>query len=150
MLAGLGPTLLVVLATVLVATGCVLVHFLGLSRLNGWLTHAHTRRRSRPLVAVLVALCLHLIEILLFGVSGWLLSQWPDLGGIRDLSGIHSAGFSSALYLSTVSFSTVGFGEIVPFGALRILYSVEGLVGLTLISWSASYTYIEMERDWRH
>ncbi len=144
-----GPLVIVALATVAATVGCTFIHFIGLSRLNAWLAHAHTRRRSRPLLAVLVALCLYLAEILLFGVLGWSLAAFPALDGIRDLSGIHAPGLASALYLSTVSYSTVGFGEIVPFGALRMLHSIEGLVGLTLITWSASYTYLEMERDWR-
>jgi hypothetical protein len=36
----------------------------------------------------------------------------------------------------------------VPDGVLRLLAGVEALNGLLLIGWSASYTYLAMERFW--
>jgi len=38
--------------------------------------------------------------------------------------------------------------DIVPGGDLRLVAGVEVLNGLLLIGWSASYTYIAMERFW--
>lgn len=42
----------------------------------------------------------------------------------------------------------VGYGEIVAQGYLRYLMGVEGLVGLILITWSASFLFIEMQKYW--
>lgn len=43
----------------------------------------------------------------------------------------------------------VGYGDVVPSGELRLLAGVEALNGLLLIGWSASYTFIAMERFWK-
>jgi hypothetical protein len=43
----------------------------------------------------------------------------------------------------------VGFGDIVPVGPIRFMAGMEGLTGLVMITWSASYAFLEMHRDWR-
>jgi hypothetical protein len=43
----------------------------------------------------------------------------------------------------------VGFGDLVPSGPIRFLSGMEALTGFVLIAWSASFTYLEMERFWR-
>lgn len=50
---------------------------------------------------------------------------------------------------SAETYSSLGYGEVIPGGALRLLAGVEVLNGLLLIGWSASFTYIAMERFWR-
>ena len=44
---------------------------------------------------------------------------------------------------------TVGFGDIVPTGPLRLLAGMEALTGFVLITWTASFLYLEMNRLWR-
>jgi hypothetical protein len=39
-------------------------------------------------------------------------------------------------------------GEIVPVGPIRFLTGMEAVGGLLLITWSASFTFIEMQRYW--
>lgn len=55
---------------------------------------------------------------------------------------------SQCLYFSAETYSSLGYGDVVPGGDLRLLAGVEVLNGLLLIGWSASYTYIAMERFW--
>ena len=47
------------------------------------------------------------------------------------------------------TYTTIGFGDLAPVGPIRFLAGTQGLVGFVLISWSASFTYLEMERCWR-
>jgi hypothetical protein len=47
------------------------------------------------------------------------------------------------------TYTTLGFGDIVPVGPVRFLTSVEALTGFVLITWSASFTYLEMNRFWK-
>jgi hypothetical protein len=42
-----------------------------------------------------------------------------------------------------VTFTTVGFGEMWPLGAIGFLCAVEALAGFVLITWSAAFTYLE-------
>jgi hypothetical protein len=48
-----------------------------------------------------------------------------------------------------VCYTTLGLGDVVPTGAVRFLAGVEALSGFVLITWSASFTFLEMERFWR-
>jgi len=54
------------------------------------------------------------------------------------------------VYFSAVTYSTVGFGDVIPTGPLRFLVGTEALTGFVLITWSASFTYLEMQRYWKH
>ena len=58
-------------------------------------------------------------------------------------------GWIDAVYLSTVTYTTVGYGDLIPQGPLRLLLGVEALSGFLLVTWSASFTYLEMQRNWR-
>jgi hypothetical protein len=54
-----------------------------------------------------------------------------------------------SVYFSAVCYTTLGLGDIVPTGAIRFLVGTESLTGFVLITWSASFTFVEMERYWR-
>jgi hypothetical protein len=60
-----------------------------------------------------------------------------------------TTGLPDFVYFSAMTYTTVGFGDAVPIGPIRFLAGMEGLTGLAMITWSASYTFIEMQRDWR-
>jgi hypothetical protein len=42
----------------------------------------------------------------------------------------------------------LGIGDLYPTGALRIISGIEALNGLVMVGWSASMTYIYMEKFW--
>ena len=48
-------------------------------------------------------------------------------------------GLDDALYFSTVTFSTVGYGDIVIPREWRLFASLEGINGFLLIGWSTAY-----------
>ena len=56
--------------------------------------------------------------------------------------------FLDHIYLSAMSYTTVGFGDVTPVGPIRFLAATEALSGLVLITWSAWFTFLEMERFW--
>lgn len=104
--------------------------------------------RQRTMLEVVGALfLLHLVEIALFGLVYWGLLALPGTGGIE---GARWLGPLDALYFSAVSFTTVGFGELRPVGAIRFVAGAEALIGFMLITWSASFVFLHMQRHWRH
>lgn len=77
-------------------------------------------------------------------VAGWALIYWPHLAdGFSYGVGLDPTGratFLDAVYLSAVTLTTVGFGDIVPTsGWLRLVTPLEGLVGFGLLSAAVSW-----------
>jgi len=140
------PGLLVVVVTALTVAVIVLIHYEGLVWLSRHLVKRTGTGRRKVLYGMYMVLCLHVVEIWVFGFAMWLLLAVPGTGHIL---GLEQAGFLDAVYLSAATFTIVGFGDISLGGAIRFLAGTEALAGFGLITWSASFTYIEMEQYWR-
>jgi hypothetical protein len=65
------------------------------------------------------------------------------------ITGLEHLDMPNVVYFSATTYATVGFGDAVPVGPLRFLTGLEALTGFVMITWSASYTFLEMQRDWR-
>jgi Ion channel len=103
---------------------------------------------GRPRVAILFCtlIVVHIIEIWIFA-AGIMFAQWH--GGLGVLVGEHSHGILDYVYYSSMTFTTVGYGDLYPSGPIRFIAAMEALCGLMLITWSASFTYLEMTRFWK-
>lgn len=138
--------LAVVLSTAITVALAVLVHYEGLRWMSRVLARLPALRRRKVLFGVYGVILLHVAEIWLFGLAMWLLLKVPHAGLIV---GSPSGNFLDAVYLSAITFSTVGFGDLSPLGALRFLSGTEALTGFILITWSASFLFLEMQEFWR-
>ena len=136
---------IVVIATGATVCLCVLLHYECLNWLSRNLVRLERHRRRRVLFGIFGLLSVHVAEIWLFGSVYALLSIWPAFG---EVSGA-SAGLLDEGYASAMTFTTVGAADVSVKGPLRFLAGTEALSGLVLIAWSASFTYLEMERFWR-
>jgi len=137
--------LAVVVVTIVAIVLCVLTHYEGLVGLSRALQARRRHQRVKVVYAILALLLLHVVEIWIFGVAFWGLLQWPECGALST----RSPHFFDAVYFSAITYSTVGYGDMVPVGPIRFMAGTESLVGLVLITWSASFTYLEMQRFWR-
>jgi len=128
------------LATLVVGT-TVIVHLVGLAILLAVLRR-YRRAERRVLIvllngaAILVAafglFALHSVEIWIWaGVFQW-------LGAFAD--------FEHALYFSTSTYVTIGYGDIVLPPGLRILGAIEGASGIILIGWSTAFFFSIVDR----
>ncbi len=139
----------IVLSVTLVTVGiCVALHYEGLSLLS----RQHRARsgelgRWHVLTAIFAMLGMHVAEIWIFAFAYAVLSQFPDTGQIAMASG--AVDWFDRVYFSSVSYTTLGYGDLLPQGHVRLLASTEALVGLVLITWSASFTFLQMDRYWR-
>lgn len=140
------PVLVVSLVALGLCSACVLIHYEALSLLNRFLPRLHMRRRPRMLVLVFAVLALHSLEILLFAMGYALL---PDFDGYGYLASASPLGFVDYGYFSAVAYTTLGLGDIVPVGPIRILAGSQSLLGFVLITWSASFTFLEMQTYWK-
>ena len=71
----------------------------------------------------------------------------PGMGKLVGENLAHG-GLMDCAYLSFVTFTTVGYGDLVVHGYARYLTGLEALTGLVLVTWSASFLFIEMQRYW--
>lgn len=110
-----------------------------LKRLN------EVKPRIKVLIGVGSIFMAHVIEIWLFGL-GYFLSLHID--GMGTISGKTGDIFLDCIYLSFITYTTVGYGDIIAQGTMRYLTGVEALTGLILVSWSASFLFLEMQRYW--
>lgn len=136
--------LVTALTTALLVGLCVLLHFEVLNLLGNVLPQPR-HHRGVLVVNVLGLLLAHVVEICIFGVGIYLL---VIEFGIGEIIGMND-GLFDCIYFSAMVYTTVGFGDLVPEGPLRLLAGTEALTGLALITWSASFTFLLMERVWR-
>ncbi|MBX3580986.1 MAG: two pore domain potassium channel family protein [Rhizobiaceae bacterium] len=121
------------LAGTLLISGTVVIHTFGLmaiTRAIGPVTSfLRLQGRRSHIVAMLVAV------IGVFGVLTVEIWLWAVVYyGLRVVG-----DFETALYFSTATFATVGYGDVVADGKWRLLTSLEGVSGFLLIGWSTAY-----------
>jgi hypothetical protein len=136
----------VVLVTVAVVVACVVLHYEALSWLTGWLKRITLPPRRHILVLIFAILLFHVMEIWIFGLGYYYLISSEGHGA---LLASHAIGLLDCIYYSAVCFTTLGLGDVVPTGAVRFVTGMEALTGFVLLTWSASFTFVEMQRFWR-
>jgi len=129
----------------LLVVATVLVHYEAL-RLLDWAMRRMDLHRLRIVFIVLGCFCAHIAEVVIFAVGLYLSATWLELGTIEGAVG---DGFRDYLYFSIVSYTSLGLGDIYPSGHLRLLSGVEALIGLMMITWSATFTFLEMKTQWK-
>jgi Ion channel len=137
---------LVVIAAIVIVSLCVVLHYEALNACNRYLPLLSQRRRRRVLILIFVVLITHVTEIWLFGLGYFVLVDHYAVGSV---TGLPTLALPDFVYFSAATYTTVGFGDVVPVGAIRFLAGMEALTGFVMITWSASYTFLEMQRDWR-
>ncbi len=141
MLVTLGITLVLVIS-------CVMLHYEAMSllrRAGDWLHVNHAWHRGHLSVLVCGLLIAHVLEVILFGWGYYGLIDGKDYGAIV---GGQNINFSDGIYFSFSSYSSLGYGDLVPAGPLRFMAGMEALTGLVLIGWTASFMYLQMRRVW--
>ena len=109
----------------------VMTHLLGLGVLVR-LLRSHTRlvpQQRTPLTLLLAAtigiIAIHSIEI------------WTYAGLYLALHAFH--GVEEALYFSTVTYASIGYGDLLMPKPWRILAAIEGVVGVIMLGWSTAF-----------
>ena len=127
----------------------VTIHFGGLLALM-WLLRARGHRfrahesaagqGAAILFVVLGLVAIHTVEIWLYALA------FLAVGGLPD--------FEAALYFSTTSFTTLGYGDVVLDRHWRLFGAIEGANGLLLFGWSTAFLISvtgrmrTLEHDW--
>ncbi|MGD9511770.1 MAG: ion channel [Geminicoccaceae bacterium] len=140
----MGKVVLLCIATSLATLVTHEVGLLGIGSLAGRI--AVGRGRVVVLAAAGGILLLHLVEIGLYTAAIAFATEVLHLG---RLVGNVDGGRLGLLYFSAETYTSLGFGDIIPTGPMRLIASFEPLNGLILLGWSASFLHLEVNRYWR-
>ena len=110
----------------------VLIHLFGLAILIRLLRSHHrlVKRLSISPISLLLAaslglFALHTAEIWLYACLYLFLRATAD--------------FESSLYFSTVTYASIGYGDVLMVKAWRILGAIEGATGVIMLGWSTAF-----------
>ena len=123
----------------------VTFHYEVLSFLTMVMPRLHIKHRQRIVVGIFGALVAHMVEVWIFALAYYVLLDAKTWG---HLEGDFDGSFADCGYFSFTVYTTLGFGDIQPIGDMRHLTGVEALTGMVLITWTASFLYLEMQRNW--
>src|SRR6476620_8909748 len=128
-------------AVLLIAFGvmavCVVIHTTALVALGEWVLanrdlfeRKKSRMRETALLIVIFGIItlLHLLETALWACF----YRWLDL----------FSDFETSLYYSLISYSTIGYGDVVLPKRWRILGGVEGISGVLLAGLSTAFVFV--------
>jgi len=110
-----------------------------------------TQRHGRILYALGAAFAVHVGAIWIYGLLYFFLSEYADVGTLAIINQVDSHdSFSLILcaYFSAATYTSLGFGDVVPTGDVRMVAGAEALNGLVLIGWSVTFTFLAMEEFW--
>jgi hypothetical protein len=124
-----------------------LIHYELLNRLSIVIPKLPVPHRVRILFALFGSLVAHVIEIWIFALVYFYMISNPGFG---SLVGNFGGSLLDCGYYSFTTYTSLGFGDIVPHGDIRFLTGLEALTGLMLITWSASFLFIEMQKFWNN
>jgi len=118
---------------------CVTVHAIGLTLLfrliNRSSALADLRFWTQTWMLIRIAgglIFLHLVEISLWAMCYFLLQGIPDV--------------NSAFYFSSVTYTTVGYGDVVLPIEWRLVGGIEALTGILMCGWSTGFFFLIINR----
>ncbi|SHF50935.1 Ion channel [Microbulbifer donghaiensis] len=132
------------LNSLLVAMTVVIHHeaLNGLFRLGQKLS---VRRNLAVLIGVFGGLLAHVVEIWLFAIGYYFMVHSMHF---ETLQGNFDGSLLDCAYFSFTTYTSLGFGDIEPMGHLRFTAGLEALTGLMMITWTASFMFLKMQRYW--
>jgi len=124
----------------------VLIHYEFLYQLTKIIPKLHIKHRYRIVVGIFLSLTAHVIEVWIFALAYYWMHNSDKWG---KLLGAYDGSLQASAYYSFTTYTTLGFGDITPIGSIRFVTGIESLTGLVLITWTASFLYLEMQRHWQ-
>lgn len=135
-----------IITTVAVAF-CVLIHYELLISITARIAGYELKHRGAIVFGALRAMLSHIVHVWLFAGSYKLLLLVDTEHGA--VLGTPVNDFFDWVYFSFVVYTTLGFGDMVPSGWLRFMVGTEAITGLVMIAWTASFLFLELQRQWR-
>ena len=137
------------LAATILSLLTVGLHYESLVFISYFVRRVSGSKRIGVALAVTLALGAHIVEVAVYTIGWYVLI----LGGSVELAHFEMDVFEPSMvdvfYFSGAVYTSLGFGDIVPLRGGQVLAVSEAVTGLVLIAWTASYTFFEMQTNWR-
>jgi hypothetical protein len=117
----------------------VAIHLVGGLAVILYLRSKLDAQARRPLLhasGLLIELFAALLLLHLLQVGLWALLYWWQIGW----------DFNTALYFSTTTYATIGYGDVVPPPERRLFAVMEGLSGVLMLGWSSAMVFAVVSR----
>lgn len=128
---------LVIASTLIVAT-CI-IHGYGMDRMMSFILDRHhltregRRKRTYKMVMAVISI-LGIFTLVTVHIWIWAMTYYsleiPEFKTLED-----------AVYFSTVTFTTLGYGDIVLHDKWRVLSGIEAANGIVLLGWSTAFLF---------
>jgi hypothetical protein len=129
----------------LLVSACVTIHGLGMMLGLRWLTGAWPRKEHDfglpRLFWILIRVVFGLLLLHLLQITVW--------AGFYSLKGCFPS-FDISFYYSATSYSTVGYGDVVPPANWRVFGAIEAVTGVLMFGWSTGFLFSIVNRLQRH
>jgi len=135
--------ILVLLSTSIVIVLAVALHYEVLTHLSEKHFNRDWPTRLLLPVGVLIVILAHVIEIWLFAL---LYRYLLTIDSVGKVVGEFNNTLMDCAYFSFINYTSLGYGDIIPYGHIRFTAGAEALTGLVLIAWTASFTYLQMQQ----
>ena len=103
-------------------------------------SHDRFGRRVRPFILGFVAAALsvkHYVDIVLWAIA------YQNFAG-RD----QFEDFETAVYFSSITYTSLGYGDLVLSGSWRILCGIQAMNGILLFGWSTALLFVLVQKMW--
>ncbi|HZZ31798.1 MAG TPA: potassium transporter Kef [Phenylobacterium sp.] len=124
----------------------VLIHYEALGLISIVTVNAPVSPRLKMLGVIFAVVIAHMAEAGVYAVAFWLGAAVMHIG--RFVGDAPRDAFQY-YYFALETYTTQSVGDRYPVGGLRVVASLEPLVGLILIGWSTSFSFVVMRRYWR-
>jgi hypothetical protein len=134
------PHVLVVIPICLLAIfGATAFHYEALRLIRK--VSARTRQRLAVPLTLILVMAAHIAEILLY-MGLFMLARGPlGLGGFSG----DPHGLLGLFYYTVETYSSLGAGDVIPVGEIRLIASAASLNGILLLAWSGAFLFAVTE-----
>ncbi len=120
----------------LLVSACVTIHGLGMMLGLRWLTRAWPRRERHISLPhtfwILIRVVFGLLLLHLLQITVWAL--------FYHLRGCFQS-FDTSFYYSATSYSTAGYGDVIPPATWRVYGAIEAVTGVLMFGWSTGVLF---------
>lgn len=94
--------------------------------------------RKKLLTVLSLIIATHLVEIIVYALVFYLAAVPLNIGHFNTNRNL---GLIDFFYYSAETYSSLGYGDILPRGEIRTIASICPLNGILLLSWSGAFLY---------